>query len=231
MRRGLRRRPERRLAQRQAPPAVGEHARDLRRPGAGRPGRGARSTSRHVLRVLEPIWRRKHETASRLRGRIERVLDWAKVRGLRSGENPARWRGHLRAHAAGDLEDGQVEHHPALPYAEAPRFMKRCASRTASAARALELTILTAARTGEVLGARWDEIDLEAALWVPAARTKTARAPRAAVGAGARLLRERARRDEHMFPGWKRGRPLSNMAMLVLLRRMDRTDITPHGFR
>jgi integrase len=187
----------------------------------------------HVLRVLEPIWRRKHETASRLRGRIERVLDWAKVRGLRSGENPARWRGHLQHMLPAVSKTARVVHHPALPYAEAPKFAKTLRKQDGLAARALELAILTATRTGEVLGARWDEIDLEAKVWtIPSARTKTRREHRVPLSEPAlRLLRELPRIDEHVFPGWKRGRPLSNMAMLLLLRRMDRTDITPHGFR
>ena len=193
----------------------------------------------HVLKVLEPIWQAKNETAVRLRGRIERVLDWAKVRGLRQGENPARWRGHLEHMLPLISRGARIEHHPALPYDRVGRFMKALRKtingRGGVAARALEFTILTAARTGEVLNAKWDEIDLKGKVWtVPAARTKTKRELRVPLSPSAiKLLRAQARvRDNaYVFPGRKADRPLSNMAMLVLLRRMERDDITPHGFR
>jgi hypothetical protein len=119
-----------------------------------------------VTKVLEPIWSTKPETASRVRGRIERVLDWAKVRGFRQGENPARWRGHLDALLPAHSKVRKVKHHAALPYVQVGAFMAALRTREAVAARALEFTILTAARTGEVLGARWDEIDFQTKVWV-----------------------------------------------------------------
>jgi len=126
-----------------------------------------------VTKAIEPIWSTKPETASRVRGRIESVLDWATVRGYRQGENPARWRGHLEKLLPARRKVAAVEHHAALPYAELATFMADLRQREGTAARALEFAILTAARTGEVLGARWSEIDLEARLWtVPAGRMK-----------------------------------------------------------
>jgi integrase len=193
----------------------------------------------HVLKVLEPIWQAKNETAVRLRGRIERVLDWAKVRGLRQGENPARWRGHLEHMLPSIRRGARIEHHPALPYDRVGRFMKALRKSTngrgGAAARALEFTILTAARTGEVLYAKWAEIDLKGKVWtVPAARTKTGRELRVPLSPPAiksLQAQARVRENAYVFPGRKADRPLSNMAMLVLLRRMQRGDITPHGFR
>jgi integrase len=118
-----------------------------------------------VMQVLEPIWQAKPETASRVRGRIETVLDWASARGHRDGDNPARWRGHLQRLLPARAALAPVKHHKALPYAEIPAFMAAFRQQAGTAARCLELTILTAARTGEAIGARWSEVDLEAKLW------------------------------------------------------------------
>jgi integrase len=188
-----------------------------------------------VLKILEPIWAVKSETANRVRGRIETVLDWAKARGYRDGENPARWRGHLSNLLPKRSKVRAVVHHPALPYAEIGRFMGELRTRGGIAASALEFTILTAARTGEVLGARWDEIDLEQRLWtIPAQRMKAAREHRIPLSAPAAALLERlqsVREGDLIFPGARSGQPLSNMAMIVVLRRMSRPDLTVHGFR
>lgn len=193
----------------------------------------------HVLVALEPIWREKPETASRVRGRIEAVLDYAKVREWRSGENPARWRGHLDHLLPARSKVAKVEHHAALPWREVGAFVAELRKREAMAARALEFAILTAARTGEVLGATWGEVDLAAAVWtVPAGRMKARREHRVPLSARALgLLGQLAKMrtpgavEEPVFPGAKAGQSLSNMAMLVLLRRMERGDLTAHGFR
>jgi integrase len=187
-----------------------------------------------VTKALEPIWSTKPETASRVRGRIEAVLDWAKVRGYRNGENPARWRGHLDHLLPPRTKVRKVEHHAALPYREVSAFIAALREREALAARALEFAILTAARTSEVINARWDEIDLEARVWtVPAERMKAGREHRvplsdAAVGILKRM--QEIRQNDYIFPGERRAM-LSNMAFLMLLRRMDHADLTTHGFR
>jgi len=187
-----------------------------------------------VLSVLSPLWNDKPETASRLRGRIERVLDAAKAQGLRSGENPARWRGHL------DLLLPKRQrltrgHHAAMRYTDVPTFIANLQSRQAIGALALEFAILTAARSGEVLGARWDEFDLERALWtVPAARMKGAREHRVPLSRRAlksvKALHE-TRNGDFVFPGRKPGNPLSVMAFEMVLRRMKVDGVTVHGFR
>lgn len=192
-------------------------------------------TTADVLEVLQPYWLTKHETASRLRGRIERVLDAAKAKGHRSGENPALWRGHLDKllPKRRKLSRG---HHAAMPYDDVPAFIADLRQRAAMAARALEFTILTAARSGETFGATWKEIDLEAALWViPAERMKAGREHRVPLAPQAvEILSELARlgteRDAYVFPGQKEGRPLSVMAMEMILRRM-KINYTVHGFR
>ena len=190
-----------------------------------------------VLKVLEPIWTTKPETAGRVRGRIESILDWAKVRGYRAGENPARWRGHLDKLLPARSKVRRVEHHAALPYAELPGFLVSLREQEGIAARALEFAILTAARTGEVIGARWSEIDLLEKTWtVPAARMKAGREHRVPLSARALAILEEMQPHRHaedgfVFPGAKLGRPLSNMAFLMLLRRMGRDDLTAHGFR
>ena len=189
-----------------------------------------------VLKAIEPIWTAKPETASRVRGRIESILDWATARGYRDGENPARWRGHLENLLPARAKVRRVEHHAALPYAEIGAFMAELRAQEGVAARALEFAILTAARTGEVIGARWDEINIAEKLWtIPAERMKARpRTPRAAVAPPALAIVEKMaaiRSGEFVFPGGKAGRPLSNMALLMLLRRMGRGDLTAHGFR
>ena len=185
-----------------------------------------------VLDVLKPIWTRVPETARRTRGRIERVLDVAKARGLRSGENPARWRGHLSI-LLPKLTRAAAAHHAALPYPDAAAFMVELRQREALAARALELAILTASRTREVLGALWSEFDLVAAVWtVPGERMKGGREHRVALSLGALELLERLGRESpFLFPGPSMEKPLSNMAMATVLRRMERREITVHGFR
>jgi integrase len=188
-----------------------------------------------VLKCVEPIWTDKTETASRVRGRIESVLDWATVRGYRTGDNPARWKGHLGEVLPGRGQIAKVEHHAALPYAALPAFMAELRAREGSAARALEFTILTAARTGEVIGAKWGEIDLESATWtVPAGRMKGSREHRVPLSERAReLLQDLPHEDgdEHVFLGAQRGAGLSGLAMARVLKRMNRGDITVHGFR
>ena len=188
-----------------------------------------------VVRVLDPIWSRKPETASRLRGRIEAVLDFAKVRTYRDGENPARWKGHLREALPAVNKLRKIKHHAALPYAEIGAFMADLRTREGGAAAALEFAILTAARTGEVIGARWSEIDMVAGVWtIPAERMKARVEHRIPLSkqALAVLRRAAARRvNDVVFSGQKPGRALSNMALLMMLRRMGRDDITAHGFR
>ncbi|MCP1844505.1 integrase [Bradyrhizobium sp. USDA 4524] len=191
-------------------------------------------TTNDVLEVLKPIWQSKPETASRLRGRIEKVLDAAKAQGLRSGENPARWRGHLD-HLLPKQSKLTRGHHAAMSYASVPTFMSDLKTREAVAARALEFAILTAARSGEALGARWEEIDLDRGVWtVPPQRMKggiehRVPLPKRAV-AILRTLHE-VRVGEHVFPGQKAKKPLSGMALEMMLRRMKIEDATPHGFR
>jgi integrase len=188
-----------------------------------------------VMRALEPIWKTKPETASRLRGRIEAVLDWAKVRGYRNGENPARWRGHLDKLLPARAKIQKVEHHPALPYAEIGGFMEMLRGQESIGAGTLEFLILTAARTGEIIGAQWDEIDLSEKVWViPEARMKAGREHRVPLSKGAIAVvaqMKELRESDFVFPGGKKGKPLSNMAMLAVLKRMGRNDLTAHGFR
>lgn len=189
-----------------------------------------------VLKILQPIWSQKPETASRVRGRIEKVLDAAKAKGYRSGENPARWRGHLD-HLLPKRQILSRGHHAAMSIDDTPAFLAELRQRDAVAAWALEFCILTAARSGEILGATWDEIDLESRLWiVPRERMKAAREHRVPLSEAALALLQKAAalRSElnpHVFPGQKAGRPLSVMAMDMLLRRMKRDEVTVHGFR
>jgi integrase len=188
-----------------------------------------------VMKVLESIWTVKPETASRLRRRIESVLDWATARGYRQGDNPARWRGHLENLLPKRSKVQKVKHHPALPYAEVGAFMASLRNKEGIVARALEFTILTVARTSETIGAPWPEIDLENDMWtVPADRIKADNEHRVPLSAPAVALLKRLRKEtdgEFIFPGGKPGRPLSDRAMLSLLERMGRDDITVHGFR
>jgi integrase len=188
-----------------------------------------------VMKALEPIWTTKPETASRVRGRIESVLDWATARGYRKGENPARWRGHLENLLPKKTKVRRVEHHAALPYTELGEFIAELRQQEGVAARGLEFAILTVARTGEVIGAKWSEINLAERLWtIPAERMKAGKEHRARLSDAVLAILEemqKIRRNDYVFPGGKSGHPLSNMAFLMLLRRMGRGDLTAHGFR
>lgn len=192
-------------------------------------------TTLDVLEVLKPLWLTKSETASRLRGRIERVLDAAKAKGHRAGENPALWRGHLD-HLLPKRKKLTRGHHAALAYALLPAFISDLRARPATAARALEFTILTAARSGESYGMKWKEIDRTDAVWtVPGERMKAGREHRAPLTPRAlAILDEMAEfgtaPDAFVFPGQKEDKPLSVMAMDMILRRM-KVDVTVHGFR
>lgn len=188
-----------------------------------------------VMNVLRPIWYKKTETGSRLRGRIAAVLDWAKTSGYREGDNPARWHGHLENLLPTKAKAQPVQHHAALPYQEINVFIESIRMQPSDAGKALEFLILTAARTGEVIGARWDEFDLKAAVWiVPASRMKMKREHRVPLTVRAveilKAMRE-VRQGEYVFPGRDGTKPTSNMAMLQMLRRMQREDLTVHGFR
>jgi integrase len=189
----------------------------------------------HIVRVLEPIWKAKRETASRVRGRIESILNWATAARARQGDNPARWSGHLEELLL--KKKPKVEHHAALPYADMHGFLVELRGRNGIAAVALEFAILTAARTGEVIGATWAEIDFKGRLWtVLAERMKAGKEHRVPLSDRAiELLKDMARAgqepDRFIFPGMKAGRGLSNMALLETLRRMDRGELTAHGFR
>lgn len=195
-------------------------------------------TTEDIIDILKPLWATKQETASRLRGRIEKALDAAKARGWRTGENPARWRGHLD-HLLPRRQKLQRGHQPAMPYEEVPAFVGRLRAREAVAARALEFLILTAARSGEVTGATWSEIDLGSKVWtIPGGRMKAGREHRVPLSARAIeilnevvKLRESGEATAHLFPSSRRGQPLSNMAFKQLLVRMSETGFVPHGFR
>jgi integrase len=186
-----------------------------------------------VLDVLQALWKRTPETAERLRGRIENVLDAAKAKGHRSGENPARWRGHLDQ-LLPKRQRLSRGHHTALPYDATPDFMADLRGRPAVAARALEFAILTAGRSGEVLGAKWDEIDADKKVWtIPAERMKAGREHRVPLSSRAMEIMEAMAKlgsEGYLFPGPKPKKPLSSMAMAMLLRRM-KSEVTVHGFR
>jgi integrase len=195
----------------------------------------------HVTQILTPIWNTKSETAARVRGRIETVLDYAKVHGWRTGENPARWKGHLDNVLPARAKVAKVEHHAALPWSEVGGFMAELEKQEGVGALAFRFTILTAARTGEVIGARWSEIDMNTAVWsIPASRMKGAREHRVPLSDAALHVLQQAEKlrqtdaDGPVFPGGTAGKGvagLSNMAMLTVLRRMKREDLTVHGFR
>lgn len=187
-----------------------------------------------VMRVLDPIWETKTETASRVRQRIEAVLNWAKARGLRTGENPAQWRGHLQNLLPPRAKVAPIQHHPAMAYDDVPALMAELGERDhLVSALALRFVILTAARTSEVLGARWDEIDLVKAEWrIPAGRMKAGREHRVPLSKQAlALVRSTPRSGALLFPGFRPGQPLSNMVFKQLLRRLGYTEVTTHGFR
>jgi integrase len=191
----------------------------------------------HVMKILEPIWQSKPETAGRVRGRIETVLDWAKARNYRpkDSENPARWRGHLDQLLPKKTKVRRVRHQPAMPYRDVPGFMAGLRERDSISARGLEFTILAAVRTSEAIGATWDEIDIDAKTWtIPAERIKAERLHR--VPLSARLLEilesiPREPGNPYLFIGARKGKGLSDMAMLELLRGMDGNGFTVHGFR
>jgi integrase len=191
-----------------------------------------------VLKVLRPIWTTKTETASRVRGRIESVLGWATVSGYRSGDNPARWKGHLEEALPKRSAVAKVEHHAALDYRSIPEFMATLRTREGVAAQALVFTVLTAARTGEVTGAEWDEVDLDEAIWtVPAGRMKAGKEHRVPLSEPALEILHNTYRETnnaYVFIGGHSGAALSNMAMTAVLKRMghvgDRA-VTVHGMR
>ncbi|MDH3545550.1 MAG: integrase arm-type DNA-binding domain-containing protein, partial [Gammaproteobacteria bacterium] len=188
----------------------------------------------HVLCCLEEQWASKTETMSRLRGRIENVLDWATVRGYRKGDNPARWRGHLDKLLPKPSKVAPIRHHAALPYAEVGAFMKSLRAHNGSGVRALEFTILTATRTIEVIGAIWSEFDLDAKTWtIPSERMKAKREHRVPLSPAALavLKQQRGHDDVFVFPGSKPGTPLSNAAMMQVMKRLGFGDHTVHGFR
>jgi integrase len=190
-----------------------------------------------VLRVLEPIWGTIPETASRLRGRIESVIDYAITREWRTTANPARWKGHLSTQLPAPSKLRTIEHHAALPWRRMAAFMAELRAQHVIPARALEWTILTAARTGETIGARWDEIDAAERVWtIPAGRMKMGVEHRVPLSAAALAVLDgvsdlRGYSGGFVFPGGREGKPLSNMAMAMLLRRMNHGNVTAHGFR
>jgi integrase len=191
-------------------------------------------TTEEILRTLRPIWRRTPETAERLRGRIENVLSSAKAKGLREGENPAAWKGHLDQ-LLPKRQRLTRGHHAALPFNDMAEFFGNLSAKSATAARALQFLILTASRSGEVLGATWSEVDLDRGLWVvPASRMKAGKEHRVPLSEAAlnvlRSIDVGLQPDDHLFWGKSPDRPLSNMAMSMLLRRMV-PNVTVHGFR
>lgn len=190
-------------------------------------------TLSHIVKILEPIWTTKTETASRLRGRIESVLDWATVRGYRTADNPARWKGHLDKILPKPGKVTKIEHHAALPYNQVAGFMADLAKREGMAARALEVLILTATRSGDVRGATWEEIDIDGALWIiPAARMKAGKEHRVPLSQQViEKLRALPRLADNtlVFPA-PRGGVLSDMTMTAVMRRMGVAAV-PHGFR
>ncbi len=186
-----------------------------------------------VMKAVEPIWSTKPETAGRVRGRIEAVLDWATARQYRQGENPARWRGHLDKLLPARGKVRRVKHFAALPYKELPAFMERLRDNDSISSRALEFTILTAARTGETIGALWSEFNLDDKVWIlPPDRMKAGKEHRIPLSERAlEILEALPREGEYVFPGGRAKAPLSNMAMLNALRRLDDRKLTVHGFR
>ena len=188
-----------------------------------------------ILKVLEPIWHAKTETAYRVRGRIEAILDWATVGKFRKGENPARWKGHLAIMLPAKSKISKVKHHAALPYDKINEFMKLLIDREGVSARGLEFSILTAARTGEVMGATWAEIDFGNEIWTISAdrmkANKEHRVPLSERALGILRKMHDAAVPNFVFPGMQSNRPLSNMAFLQLLKRVGRGDLTAHGFR
>lgn len=198
-------------------------------------------TTEDVLTVLKPIWTTKTETAKRVQGRLENVLDFAAARKWRDQSNPARWRGHLDKILPRPTQVKKVEHHPAMPYDELPAFMAELRGNGSISALALQWLILTCTRTSEALGAKWSEVDLDAAVWtIPADRMKAKQEHRVPLTEAALAILKALPRitgNDHLFPGARPARPLSNMALLQLMRGMgygvngDRGKYVPHGFR
>ena len=188
-----------------------------------------------VTEVIEPIWSTRTETATRVRGRIEAILDWAKARGYRTGENPARWRGHVENLLPKASTVRKVKHHAALPYEDIAAFTKTLRERDGVAARGLEILILTAARPGEVTNARWDEVNLDKAEWtIPGERMKAGdqhRVPLSPAAVAVLRSMEDVRVSDFIFPGQRDGRPLWTDALRRLLERMGHRGLTSHGFR
>ncbi|RVU36709.1 DUF4102 domain-containing protein [Hwanghaeella grinnelliae] len=194
-----------------------------------------------ILKILTPLWTTKTETAKRIQGRIENILDFAAARKYRDPINPARWRGHLDKLLPKPSRVRTVTHHPAMPYTELPDFMEALKENGSLSAQALRFLILTATRTSEVLNATWDEIDLDARVWtIPAARMKARREHRVPLSDEAASILSslpRVAGNPHLFPGSRHGRPLSNMALLQLMRGMgygvdgEKGPYVPHGFR
>jgi integrase len=188
-----------------------------------------------MLQVLEPIWQTKTETASRVRGRIEAVLDWAKVRGYRSGENPARWRGHLDHLLPAKTKLAKVEHHVALPYTKAAWLLDELRQQNGSGPLALEFLTLTAARVSEVIRATWGEVDLKTRTWtIPSERMKSGKEHRVPLSNSALVALTKAqafRSDDLVFPGIKAGGPLTQVYLLNLLQRITKSKVTVHGLR
>jgi len=198
-------------------------------------------TTSDVIDILEPIWKSKTETASRLRGRIESVLDWATARGYRKGENPARWRGHLENLLPKRSRVKKVKHFAALPYVRMADFFAELDAQKGVSSWALEFLILTASRTSEVVAARWDEVDFQSKIWIiPGERMKAGREHRVPLSLTAIDILKRVRKaqktgglkeSQYIFVGDRPNSHLSNMALLKLLQRMGQTDLTVHGFR
>lgn len=191
-------------------------------------------TTDDVVRSLKPIWTTKPETAARTRGRIEKVLDYAKARGLRSGENPARWKGHLD-HILAPRNKLSRGHHAAMPFSDVAQFMQDLKLQKGTGARALEFTILTAARSGESRNATWAEFDIEEKLWVvPAERMKAKREHRVPLSERAMeiiLAMKQTELSDMVFPGQEPRKPLSDMSLAAVLKRMEKPEFTVHGFR
>jgi integrase len=187
-----------------------------------------------ILKVLEPIWKEKAETASRLRGRIESVLDYAAAKGLREGANPARWKGHLSLTLPSKRKVSPVQHHKAIPVCDMPIFFKALQKREGTAARALELLTLTASRSGEIRGMRWEEIDLAKKTWtIPVARMKAGkehRVPLSKVAIQLLMVQPTRKQGGLVFPGSKSGTQMSDMSLTAVMRRMQASGV-PHGMR
>jgi integrase len=188
-----------------------------------------------VLKALEPIWTAKPETASRVRGRIESIIDWATARGYRRGENPARWRGHLENLLPKKSKVRGVAHYAALPFPETGAFIAELRQEEGVAARALEFLILTTARSSEVRGARWNEINMTERVWtIPVERMKAGKEHRVPLSDAAMAVVEKMdeiRQGDFIFPGIRAGRPIGKLSFFLVLRRIGRGDLTTHGFR